>query len=339
MKRRKKRRSSRSRGTRAVLALVIACAVGIVAVWLIPDVDRRKTPPTPKASSMEEKTQRAAVSGRVYSHQPQIPSTIEASGRATEPGRIESSPPFVRKIAEKKIAVLIDDIGYDPGALRRLLAIEVPLAFSVLPRTPHSKASAEAIHRAGREVLLHLPMEPHGYPDRDPGQGALFVSMSSREIRRTMEENMKSVPHAGGVNNHMGSMFMEKRESLRVVFDVLSERGLYFVDSMTTDASAARELSAQMALRFTPRDFFIDDAEDRGWARVHLERLLEARDQWNALVLIGHPYPETVIALEEIIPQFKSRGIEFVPLSVMVERKQGLRSAGLTGNNSRNRTP
>jgi polysaccharide deacetylase 2 family uncharacterized protein YibQ len=301
---------------RTALALLIACIAGIVAVWLIPDGDRRNAPPPPQALSTEEKTENAA-----------------------EPERVGSPPALVRKVERKKIAILIDDIGYDPGVLRRLLAIEAPLAFSVLPRIPHSRSSAEAVHRAGREVLLHLPMEPHGYPDRNPGRGALFASMTAREIRKTLEEDMKSVPRAEGVNNHMGSKFMEEREPLRTVFDVLRGRGLYFVDSVTTDASVARELAAEKNLRFAPRDLFIDDAEDRGWARVHLERLLETRSEWNELLLIGHPYPETVAALEEMIPRFQSRGIEFVPLSALVESRQGPRTSGLDGNKNKNRTP
>jgi hypothetical protein len=263
----------------------------------------------------------------------------EKTPHTAEPGRVGSPPAVVRKVERKKIAILIDDIGYDPGALRRLLAIEAPLAFSVLPRLPFSRSSAEAVHREGREVLLHLPMEPHGYPDRDPGRGALFASMTAREIRKTLEEDMKSVPHAEGVNNHMGSKFMEERETLRVVFDVLHGRGFYFVDSMTTDASVARELAVEKALRFAPRDLFIDDAEDRGWARLHLERLLETRNEWHELLLIGHPYPETVAALEEMIPRFKSRGIEIVPLSTLIESRHGPGKSGPDGNKNRNGTP
>ncbi|MGE5789842.1 MAG: divergent polysaccharide deacetylase family protein [Syntrophaceae bacterium] len=315
MKRRKKRRSSGKRGTRTALALLIVCVAGIVAVWLIPGGDRGSAP-TP----------------------PMVPPAVEKTPKAAEPEQIGMPPAVVRKVERKKIAILIDDIGYDPGALRRLLAIDAPLAFSVLPRLPHSRSSAEAIHRAGREVLLHLPMEPHGYPDRDPGRGALFASMTAREIRKTLEEDMKSVPHAEGVNNHMGSKFMEAREALRVVFDVLSGRGLYFVDSLTTEASAARELAGEKALPFTPRDLFIDDAEDRGWARAHLEKLLETRNEWHELLLIGHPYPETVAALEEMIPQFKSGGIEFVPLSTLVESRQSPGKSGPDGNKNRNRT-
>ncbi|HEX9157768.1 MAG TPA: hypothetical protein VF827_07085, partial [Syntrophales bacterium] len=60
MKRRKKRRSSGKRGVRTALALLIACIVGITAVWLIPDSDRRSAPPPPQASSTEEKTENAA---------------------------------------------------------------------------------------------------------------------------------------------------------------------------------------------------------------------------------------------------------------------------------------
>jgi polysaccharide deacetylase 2 family uncharacterized protein YibQ len=295
---------------------MIACIAGIVAVWLIPDGDRGNAPAPPM-----------------------VPSAVEKTPGAAEPEQVGSPLAVARKVERKKIAILIDDIGYDPGALRRLLAIEAPLAFSVLPRLPHSRSSAEAVHRAGREVLLHLPMEPHGYPERDPGRGALFASMTAREIRKTLDEDMKSVPHAEGVNNHMGSKFMEEREPLRVVFDVLHRRGLYFVDSVTTEASAARELAGEKALRFTPRDLFIDDAEDRKWARVNLERLLETRSEWNELLLIGHPYPETVAALEEMIPQFKSRGIELLPLSALVDSRQGPRSSGAEGNKNRNRTP
>ena len=270
---------------------------------------------------------------------PRVPPTVGKTPKDAEPERFVSPPSVVRKLERKKIAILIDDIGYDPGALRRLLAIEAPLAFSVLPRLPHSRSSAEEVHRAGKEVLLHLPMEPHGYPDRDPGRGALFASMTAREIRMTLEEDMKSVPHAEGVNNHMGSKFMEEREPLRVVFDALYGRGLYFVDSVTTEASAARELAAEKNLRFAPRDLFIDDAEDRGWARLHLERLLETRNEWNEFLLIGHPYPETVAALEEMIPRFQSRGIELVPLSVMVESRQGTGTIKPDGNKNRNRIP
>jgi polysaccharide deacetylase 2 family uncharacterized protein YibQ len=282
---------------------------------------------------------------RKNTHRSQGPEEPGHKQRTADRDRADPLPAVVRKAGGQAIAILIDDIGYVPGALKRLLAIDAPLAFSVLPYTPHARSSAETIHRAGKEVLLHLPMEPHGYPDRDPGRGALFVSMTAPEIRRTLEKSLALVPHAEGVNNHMGSRFMEQHEPLGVVFDALRERGLYFVDSMTSDASAARPLASERKLRFAPRDLFIDDAEDRSRAAINLKRLLATGNSENGLLLIGHPYPETVTALEEMVPRFRSKGFEIVPLSVMVGRKQGtrqdesLKNSGPDGNGSRKRTP
>jgi len=317
LKRRKKRRSAGSPWKRASLILLVACITGLIALWLLPDGDRPgpgKTP-APKPQAAVGKAPDAAAKD---------PTGPEPAGKRERGG--------------KTVAILIDDIGYDPEALRRLLAVEAPLAFSVLPHTPHARSSAEAIHRAGREVLLHLPMEPHGWPDRDPGRGALFASMTEREIRQTLLENLKSVPHARGANNHMGSKLMEERDPIRAVFRVLQEKGLYFVDSLTTEASVGPALAAEGSLRFARRDFFIDDAVDRSRAAIHLEKLLDPRETWSELLLIGHPYPETVSALEETIPRFRAAGIRVVPLSDLVDGRQGPRGARPQRNTNRNQT-
>ena len=270
---------------------------------------------------------------------PKHQDAVEKAPGAAGPDRTATAPAGNRNPGGKRVAILIDDIGYDPEALRRLLAIEAPMAFSVLPHTPHARSSAEAIHRAGREVLLHLPMEPHGYPGRDPGRGALFASMTEREIRQALLEDLESVPHARGANNHMGSKLMEERDSIRAVFRVLQEKGIYFVDSLTTEASVGPDLAAERSLRFTRRDLFIDDAVDRGRAAIHLEKLLDAREPWRELLLIGHPYPETVIALEETIPRFRGAGIRVVPLSELVDGRQDRRDARPQRNTNRNETP
>ena len=299
MKRGKKRRSPGGPGTTWSLILLVAGITGLIALLLIPEGGRRGGTPAPQPQDTAGKAPVSAAP--------------ERAGPASDGGRHAGA---------KRVAILIDDIGYDPEALRRLLAIEAPLAFSVLPHTPHARSSAEAAHRAGREVLLPLPMEPHGFPDRDPGRGALFSSMTAQEIRRTLLEDLKSVPHVRGVNNHMGSKFMEERGPVRVVFGVLRERGLYFVDSLTTEASVARELASEASLRFAQRDRFIDDAEDRSRAAVYLAELLHARDTRGELLLIAHPYPETISALEDAIPRFPAAGIRLVRLADLVAARR-----------------
>jgi hypothetical protein len=135
----------------------------------------------------------------------------------------------------------------------------------------------------------------------------------------------------------MGSKFMEVRDPLRVTFGVLRERGLYFVDSLTTESSVARELASETSLRFAQRDQFVDDAEDRSRAAVHLAKLLDTRDSWSERLLIAHPYPETVSALEDAIPRFPAAGIRIVRLSELVNGRQG--PPGDRPNRNRNQTP
>jgi hypothetical protein len=135
----------------------------------------------------------------------------------------------------------------------------------------------------------------------------------------------------------MGSKFMEARNPVRAAFGVMRERGLYFVDSLTSEASVARELASEMTLRFAQRDQFVDDAEDRSRAAVHLAKLLDTRDFWSERLLIAHPYPETISALEETIPRFSAAGIRVVRLSDLVNGRQGL--PGDRPDRNRNRTP
>ncbi len=123
------------------------------------------------------------------------------------------------------------------------------------------------------------------------------------------------------------------------MFRVLQEKGLYFVDSLTTEASVGPGLAAGGSLRFARRDLFIDDAVDRSRAAIHLEKLLDTREPWSELLLIGHPYPETVIALEETIPRFRAAGIRIVPLSELVDGRQGPRDVRPQRTLNRNQTP
>ena len=59
-----------------------------------------------------------------------------------------------------RAAIVIDDMGRDLEAAHKLLALDYPLTFSVLPYLRYTQMTAQEAHRGGREVMLHLPMEP-----------------------------------------------------------------------------------------------------------------------------------------------------------------------------------
>jgi polysaccharide deacetylase 2 family uncharacterized protein YibQ len=215
----------------------------------------------------------------------------------------------------QKIAFIIDDIGYDLSPLNELLKINAPIAFSILPHSPYARDAAEKLHRAGKEILLHLAMEPNAYPDKDPGMGALFSWMNEEEIKSQIKQAIEAVPYISGVNNHMGSRFMENEDKLNIVLNQLNEEGLFFVDSLTTKHSKGKKLAKKIGLRFASRDIFIDNNQDFTIILQNFINYLNKRNRWKTLLIICHPYPSTISALKDVVPKIKAEGINIVPVS------------------------
>lgn len=245
---------------------------------------------------------------------PSVPGTVK---------KIDPPLPLPRDrkdVPRRYMALVIDDIGYDRAAVDALLSLNIPVTFGVLPHCPHSVASARKAHEAGHEVLLHLPMEPMGYPDTDPGEGALLVDMTKREILNMLESNLRSVPHASGVNNHMGSRFMEHEDKLIVVFKELKKKDLFFLDSLTSPTTQGKSAAKIASVDYITRDVFLDNSRNKEETFKVLMDLVNTNDRWTKLVVIGHPYPSTLRALERALPYFAANGIEAVPLSRIIER-------------------
>ncbi len=223
--------------------------------------------------------------------------------------------------ARKRVAILIDDIGYDLSPLYELLKIDASLTFAILPHYAHSVDAANILHRAKREILLHLPMEPHTFPDENPGMGALLMSMSDRQIEEEVDKDLDAIPYLSGVNNHMGSKFMEDEAKLNIVFRELKKRNLFFVDSRTTPLSKGPEIAKKLGLRFVSRKIFIDNDHDYMTIFRNLTTRIDREfdHKSEAVVMIGHPHLKTIQALKEAIPVLKARGIDIVPVSALVQ--------------------
>ena len=214
-----------------------------------------------------------------------------------------------------QVALIMDDLGNGYAPFRAVLEMNVPMTLSVLPRRPQSgKMAQEAVSR-GMEVMLHLPMEPWGYPDKHPGLGALMFAMSHQEVEQVLLEDLRDLPEAKGVNNHMGSRFTEDRDRMGQVMDLLAPRGLYFVDSLTSPSSLGFQLARDRGVRAYRRDLFLDAIQDEDRIRAQFGRLMQiARVQGHAIG-ICHPYPETLRVLPELVADSRARGFEWATIS------------------------
>ncbi|MBN1474020.1 MAG: divergent polysaccharide deacetylase family protein [Syntrophaceae bacterium] len=236
--------------------------------------------------------------------------------------KIEKSP-----LPKKQIAIIIDDIGHDLEAVNALLKINADITFSILPFLAHTREAAEIIRRSKREILLHLPMEPVSYPADKPGEGALFTDMNDKELLHQLDKNIASVPYVVGVNNHMGSKFMIDKEKLVLVFGRLKRKNLFFIDSRTAVNSQAVAASKVIGLPLAERKIFIDNNRDYKEIYNNLMSAANYNNDSSPLILIGHPYPETIRALRDAVKELRKKGIVIVPVSQTLKAKQ---SAGIS---------
>jgi polysaccharide deacetylase 2 family uncharacterized protein YibQ len=196
-----------------------------------------------------------------------------------------------------KLAVVIDDLGESVAFARKLVSLGIPLTFSVMPRLGETQDTAKLGASAGLDVILHQPMEPQRHYFFPPNSGALTMDMEPKGIRAILAANLAANPEAKGVNNHMGSRYTESADRMTVVLEFLKARGLFFLDSQTTPNSHVGEAARRVGVQVYSRDVFLDNVRS---VRAILDQLRQAELvslHRGQAIAIGHPYPETLLAL------------------------------------------
>ena len=217
-----------------------------------------------------------------------------------------------------KVAIVIDDMGYDKKIFKKFVDLGIPLTFSILPGQRYSTGIANEARSLNYEVMLHLPMEPRN-PERNPGNGTILTHMSQDEILRQLSEDIESVPYIAGVNNHMGSLLTENQDVMNIILEDLHKRGLFFIDSRTSPRSVAYETARRIGVRSGRRDVFLDNKADIGYIKGQVDKVIRIAKQNGEATAIGHPRAGTVAAIREKIADFEREGIELVPVSEVLD--------------------
>jgi polysaccharide deacetylase 2 family uncharacterized protein YibQ len=222
--------------------------------------------------------------------------------------------------AAVRIAIIIDDIGDSLADGRRAVALPAPVTCAILPHTAYARELAQAAHRAGKQVMLHLPMPPDGEV-YDPGPGQIDADMGELEIGMMLAYNLETVPHAAGINNHMGSRLTTQPEPMARLMRALRARGgLFFVDSVTSAASVATDMARRHGVPALRRDVFLDNERNEAAVEQQLELLIHTARRRGRAIGIGHPYPETLAVLERRLPALAGQGVEIVAPSLLIPK-------------------
>ncbi|MCF6290495.1 MAG: divergent polysaccharide deacetylase family protein, partial [Desulfobacterales bacterium] len=272
-----------------LLATVTLAVTGYVIFLRTPPATR--TPgPSPPARSLPV-LRPAAV---------KITPSPDSAESPAPPSRAGSMP------EKPRLAIIIDDMGFHRRLDNQFLDLDSNLSFSFLPFGPFTTVTARKAHDLGRDVLLHLPMEPSDHK-WDPGPGALLLKMSTKELEQNLDADLAWVPTAIGVNNHMGSRFSEDPEAMTALLTMLKQRNLFFIDSLTSANSTGAGLAVAMGIKTARRHIFLDNVQDRTKIMVQLEALVAHAEKYGRAVGIGHPYPATLAALREFQDQLADR--------------------------------
>ena len=217
-----------------------------------------------------------------------------------------------------RIAIIIDDLGYQLAAGKRAIALPGPVVCAILPGTPRAESLAVSAHNKGKEVLLHLPLQSVGhYGPFEPD--AITLDMSREAFSATFSSAIESVPFAVGVNNHRGSLLTRHPGHMQwLMEDIQATDALFFVDSRTTHESVALQIAMEAGVPAIKRDVFLDSDPDPEMVAKEFERLKELARKRGLAVAIGHPYPATLELLEREIPRLVEDGIQLVPLRELI---------------------
>jgi len=219
-------------------------------------------------------------------------------------------------VIKGKIAIVIDDWGYNLNNLVVLEEIKYPLTLSVLPGLSYSLRVAESLYKSGFEIILHLPMEP--YEKFRLEANTIMTTMDEPTIRGIIAQDLLSVPHAKGVSNHMGSKATESLRTMNIIFGELKKRKLYFLDSLVSSDSLCFDLTRKMRLGFAKRDVFLDNQEDSAYIKNQIYKLKTRAKVYGEAIGIGHDREMTLKVLKEIMPQLEREGYKFVFVSELV---------------------
>ena len=222
----------------------------------------------------------------------------------------------VVKIHIPKIAIIIDDIGYDKEISLAFCDLNSNITFSILPFAPFGKLISEQLYAKGSQLMLHLPMEPVAYPRINPGPGAILSIMSPDILIDQLKKDIAAVSHIVGVNNHMGSKLTSHSDQMNQIFTILKKEKLFFVDSRTSAKSQCKSSARLLKVKFAQRDVFLDNFQDTKYITGQLEKLIDLAEKHGSAIGIGHPYQATLEALSKKLPKLKNK-VEIVRTSVL----------------------
>lgn len=216
---------------------------------------------------------------------------------------------FVRN-SKPKIAIIIDDWGYNNKNFNYLIEIKYPFAISILPNHVYSKNAAMLAIKNKKLIMIHLPMEPKSKLSLE--KNTIKVNMAEGEINFILDRIFSEMPFIKGVNNHQGSLATTDKRTMDIVMKILKSKKIFFIDSLTDNNSVAFKSAKEINILANKRDVFIDNEKEMEYNEGQIEQLKKVAKKRGYAIGIGHDDLVTLQSLQKNMPLLESEGYEFV---------------------------
>ena len=215
------------------------------------------------------------------------------------------------------VIVIVDDFGYAGGSLLQGFADLPPeVVFAILPDLPYTARSAQIAAETGHDVIIHVPMEAK-LAKTSPGERYLKPGQDEQTVKDMLDAFITQIPNAIAANNHMGSTATSNRELMTTVLHHLNDRGLYFIDSVTTGKTVGYHLAHTLGYKSIRRNIFLDvpDNTDATLAQ-RVSDLGKYKGRKEPVIIITHCHNHSKLnALKKFLKQIDEMGVQLTSLS------------------------
>ncbi|WP_044279120.1 divergent polysaccharide deacetylase family protein [Candidatus Cloacimonas acidaminovorans] len=220
------------------------------------------------------------------------------------------------------VVIIIDDFGQNAGQLLDdFSALPKEIAFSILPDLPYTQTVARLAEKTNHETLIHIPMQALDH-QANPGKRYIRTGMDKYAISDLLQDFYAQIPNAIAANNHMGSEVTSDLATMNIILEELDNLGLYFLDSATTNKSAAFTAGKNLGLKIAKRDIFLDVPDNSDATIINkIEGLAKYKGRNEPVVIITHCHNRDKLnALQKFLKQIDNMGIELISVSQLFRK-------------------
>lgn len=218
------------------------------------------------------------------------------------------------------LTFVFDDAGHNLDQLEYFLRLPFPCTIAVLPGLRYSSESARRIRKAGKQVILHQPMQSVDL-HINPGPGAVTPGLSAEQIKNIVRKNLEEIWPVAGMNNHEGSLMTADEAAMSAVLDVVAEKHIFFLDSRTTARSVVAKVAKEKNMAVWERAIFIDNDKSRAAMETQIKKGLSIARQKGSAIMIGHVFTvELAELLTEMYPALIEDGFSLSAIAQVAQK-------------------